>query len=186
VQWQLLFVSIGPLVVYMLFWARGESRVGMAAAIAVAVVELFYNSIAIGRIEPVSCLSTVLFGACSLFAWRTRDDFYFKMQPALFEAILALVMIWYYLAFGVPLLAVFAKDYVGLQGALSAYQRGYATVYTTTLSRSLPYLMLLHAGLTGYGARARSTWWWFNVRVFGFYVSVVVLFLSERLLGVAP
>lgn len=185
-QWQLLFVSIAPLVAYMLFWARGESSVGVGAALTVAVLEVIYNSIAIGRIEPVSLLSTVLFAACGMLAWRTQDDFYFKLQPALFEATLAALMIGCEVAFGVPLLVVFAKDYVGLQDALSAYQRGYATVYITTLSRSLPYLMLLHAGLTGYGARARSTWWWFNVRVFGFYLSVAVLFVAERLLGVTP
>ncbi|HSN81260.1 MAG TPA: septation protein IspZ [Polyangiales bacterium] len=185
-QWQLLFVSIAPVVGFMLFWARGEVRVGIACAIAVSAIELVYNYLSLGRIEPVSILSFALFAVFGWLAWRAEDARYFKLQPVAFELVLAAVMIHFYVARGTPLLVTFAEDYVGLHDALSAYQRGYATVYTTTLSKSLPYLMLAHAVLTGYFALKRSTWWWFNVRVFGFYMLVAVLFLVERLLGITP
>jgi intracellular septation protein A len=78
------------------------------------------------------------------------------------------------------------EEHVGIHEILPAYQRGYATVYATTLSRSLPYLLLIHAGVTAYVATKRSTWCWFHVRVFGFYAMLAVLFLAERLLGVKP
>ncbi len=77
------------------------------------------------------------------------------------------------------------KDAVGIDAILPPYQRGYAEVYATTLSRSLPYLLLVHAGLTAYAAAALSTWAWFHVRVFGFYAMLAALFLAERLIGVS-
>lgn len=185
-QWQLCFVSITPLVAYVLFWSRGEPRVGIGAAQAVAAIELVYNSLALGRIEPVSLVSFLLFVVLGWVSFRRNDDVYFKLQPVLLEVVLAGVMIYFYAALDVPLLKVFAEDYVGLHDSLSAYQRGYATVYTTTLSRSLPPVMLVHAAWTAYFAVARSTWAWFLVRVIGFYGMVGALFLVERLLGVTP
>jgi len=69
---------------------------------------------------------------------------------------------------------------------LEAYQRGYATIYATTLSKSMPVLLVLHAAMTARAAWKRSTCWWFNIRVFGLYGMVAALFLCERLLGVTP
>jgi hypothetical protein len=50
----------------------------------------------------------------------------------------------------------------------------------------MPVLLVVHAALTARAAWKGSTCAWFNVRVFGFYGMVALLFLSERLLGVTP
>ena len=50
-QWQLLFLSIPPVVVYVVLFATGKSRIGIFAAIGTAALELLYNSFALGFIE---------------------------------------------------------------------------------------------------------------------------------------
>ena len=50
-QWQLLFLSIPPIVAYVAFSARGKSRSGMTAAVVVSVLELAYNSLELGFLE---------------------------------------------------------------------------------------------------------------------------------------
>jgi intracellular septation protein A len=183
-QWQLLFLSIAPIVVYMVFWFAGRWRIGLVAAMATSGVELVLNSIMLSRIEPFSLLSFSLFVAFGSISLRGVDDRIFKMQPVALELIFASVVICYYVVLDIPLLTVIAKEHLRLHDALAPYQRGYATVYTTTLSRSLPYVLFLHAAITAYAAIARSTWWWFFIRVFGLYVMIGALFLVERLLGV--
>ena len=123
------------------------------------------------------------FGAVSL---RRNDDRYFKLQPVAFEICVAAVLAYFVFVLDTPLLAVLAEDYIGVHAELEAYQRGYATIYATTLSRSLPVLLVVHAVLTARAAWKRSTCMWFNVRVFGFYGMVALLFLAERVLGVTP
>jgi intracellular septation protein A len=183
-QWQFLFLSVAPLVAYMAFWARGQARWAVGAAIAVAGVELGYNSFQLQMLEPFSLLSFVLYLGLGSWSLRVRDDRPFKLQPVIFEISVAAVLIYYYLVLDTPLLTVIVEEHLGLHEVLAAYQRGYATVYATTLSRSLPYLLLLHAVLTAWAAWTASTWRWFNIRVFGFYIMFTALFLGERLLGI--
>lgn len=183
-QWQLLFLSIPPVVVYLALWAAGRARLGILAAIGTAALELLYNSLALGFIEPFSCFSFLAFLVLGAWSLRTQDDRIFKLQPVAFEVFLAAALVYYRVVHDTALLAIVVEDYLGLHEVLESYQRGYATVYATTLSRSLPFMLLLHAALTGYAAFARSTWWWFNMRVFGFYAMLAALFVGERLLGI--
>ncbi len=185
-QWQLLFLSVTPLIAYMALWARGHQRRGIVTAIVVAALELGYNSFQLSLLEPFSLLSLTLFALLGAWSLSKQDDRFFKLQPVAFELGAAAALVYFDLILDTPLLAVIAKDHLRLHDALAAYQRGYATVYATTLSRSLPYVLVLHAALTAHAAWSRSTWHWFNIRVFGFYAMVAVLFVGERLLGVTP
>ena len=183
-QWQLFFVSIPPLLAYMPFALRDKPRPAIGAAVAVSAAELGYNSAQLGFLEPFSLLSLALYAAFGALSLRQDDDRLFKLQPAVFELCVAAVLVYYEVVLDTALLAVVAEEHLGLHQALEAYQRGYATVYATTLSRSMPYLLVVHALLTARAAWAWSTWGWFNLRVFGFYVMLAVLFIGERLLGV--
>lgn len=185
-QWQLFFLSIPPLVAYVVLWTVDRPRWGIAAAVAVAGLEAIYNSLQLELVEPFSVASFALFLGLGGWALRTADERIFKLQPVLFEVWVAMVLVYYGVVLDTPLLAVIVEEHLGLVDALAAYQRGYARVYATTLSRSLPYLLAIHAALTAYAALKRSTWWWFNIRVFGFYAMLAILFLAERLLGVSP
>jgi intracellular septation protein A len=185
-QWQLLFFSMAPVVAFMAFRVQDEPRRALGAAIAVAAIEFTYNSYQLRGVEPFSLVSFALFGFLGGIALRRDDEWFFKLQPVVLDVILAGTFFYYGLVLETPLFAVIMEEYVGIHEILPVYQRGYATVYATTLSRSLPYLFLIHAGATAYVATKRSTWWWFHVRVFGFYAMLVVLFLAERFLGVTP
>jgi intracellular septation protein A len=185
-QWQLLFFSMAPVVAFMAFRAPDRLPRALGAAVAVAAIELAYNSYQLGGVEPFSLVSFALFAFLGGLAHHRDDEWFFKLQPVALDVILAGTFFYYGLALETPLFAVIMEEHVGIHEIVPAYQRGYATVYATTLSRSLPYLLLIHAGLTAYVATKRSTWWWFHVRVFGFYAMLAALFLAERLLGVMP
>jgi intracellular septation protein A len=185
-QWQLLFFSMVPVVAFMASRAKTQLRGALGAAVAVAAIELAYNSCRLGGVEPFSLVSFALFGLLGGLALHRDDEWFFKLQPVALDVILAGAFLYYGLVLEIPLFAVIMEEHVGIHEILPPYQRGYATVYATTLSRSLPYLFLVHAGLTAYVAARRSTWWWFHVRVFGFYAMLAALFLAERLLGVTP
>jgi len=185
-QWQFFFLSIAPLVAFMAFEASGRRRAAITAAIIVAVVELGYNSARLGFLGPFSLLSAALYALLGAWSLQLDDDRPFKLQPAVFEICAAAALVYYQVVLDTPLLAVVLKEHIGLHDAIEPYQRGYATVYATTLSRSLPVVLVLHAALTARAAWACSTWCWFNVRVFGFYLMVGLLFLFERLLGITP
>jgi intracellular septation protein A len=185
-QWQLLFFSMAPVVAFMAFRAWGPPRRALVAAIAVAALELAYNSQQLGGVEPFSLASFTLFGLFGGISLHRNDERFFKLQPVALDLILAGTFLYYGLILDIPLFAVIMEEYVGINEILPPYQKGYASVYATTLSRSLPYLFLVHAGATAYAAIKRSTWGWFHVRVFGFYAMLGALFLVERLLGVTP
>jgi intracellular septation protein A len=185
-QWQLLFVSIPPIVAFVAFSRVGTLSEAVLGTAVVSGFELVYNSLQLGIVEPFSLCSFVLFLGFGGVSLRQNDDRYLKLQPVAFELVVAATLAYFVFVLDTPLLAVFAKDYVGIHAELEAYQRGYATIYATTLSKSLPFLLVLHAALTARAAWRRSTCWWFNVRVFGLYGLVALLFLGERLLGVTP
>lgn len=183
-QWQLFFIAIPPIIVYAAFWAFGRPRQGILGAILVSSLELIYNSVALGFVEPFSSWSFLTCSLLGVMSLQRGDDRFFKLQPVAFELCVAAVLVYYNVVHETALLAIVVDEHLGLHEALAAYQRGYATVYATTLSKSLPFMLVVHAALTAYGAWARSTWWWFNMRVFGFYVMLAALFFGERLLGI--
>jgi intracellular septation protein A len=183
-RWHLLFFGMAPAVAFMAVRGAGRLRSAIAAAVAVAAVEFAVNSLQLGGVEYFSLASFALCGLFGGISLLRSDEFFFKLQPVVLEVILAGVLLYYGLALEVPLFAVIMQEHVRLDEILPAYQRGYAAVYATTLSRSLPYALLIHAGLTAYAARMRSTWWWFHMRVFGFYALLAALFLAERIFRV--
>lgn len=185
-QWQLLFFSMAPIVAFVAVRSKGRLWSALVAAVAVAAIELAYNSYQLGGVEPFSLTSFALFGILGGAAYFRDDARLFEMQPVVLELIVAAVFLYYGLVLETPLFAVILEEKVGLHEILPAYQRGYATVYATALSRSLPYLLLVHAAVTAWAASTRSLWYWFHVRVFGLYAMLAVLFLAERILGVEP
>lgn len=185
-QWQLLFLSMAPAAVFVLVRRLGPLRDAVAAAIGMAAIELVYNSLQVGRLELFSLASLLLFAGLGAVSWRRTEERWIELQPVVLQLGVAAVFVYYGLARDVPLLVVILERYVGLPEILPAYQRGYATVYATTLSRSLPVLLVLHAAWTAEAALRRSPSWWLAVRVPGLYVGIALLFLAERLLGVKP
>jgi intracellular septation protein A len=185
-QWQLLFFSMAPAVAYAVLATRGQPARAVGVALAVSAGELVVNSVRLGMLEPFSLASFVLFALTAAASYQRGNPRLVELQPVALELLVAAVLAYAYFVRGVPLLAVIARDYVNIDAVLPPYQHGYAEVYATTLSRSLPFVLVGHAALTAFGALERSTWWWLNVRVFGFYAMVLLLFVVERATGVTP
>jgi intracellular septation protein A len=183
-EWQLLFVSIAPVLAYGALWTFGRPKAAIVVSVVVACAGLVFNSLRLGFVEPFSSLSLVLFAALGAWSLAVDDHRPFKLQPVMFELCCAAVLVYYNVILDTPLLPLVLEEHVRLHEVLEPYQRGYATVYATTLSRSLPFVLSLHAAITAYAACTLSTGWWLSIRVVGFYLMVGVLFVGERLLGI--
>jgi intracellular septation protein A len=175
-----------PIAVFTVLETQGRRRNAVIAAIAVAAVEFAYNSLLLGFVEPFSSASFVLFLILGRLSLQRDRIVLFKFQPVAM-GILWAGAFWIHdsiLLPDAPLFPLILEKYVRVNEVIPPYQRGYFAAYAETMSKSLPFLLLFHAGLTAYAAVRLSTWWWFHVRVFGFYLSVVVLFYAERLFRV--
>lgn len=185
-QWQLLLFSMLPILAFAVVESFGNRRNAVMAAVVVAAVECVYNSVQLGFVEAFSLLSLVLFLVLGGLSLRRDRIVIFKFQPVAMGIVWAAAF-WIHDSFFLSdkaLLPLILDKYVGVNEVIPPYQRGYFAIYAQTMAKSLPFLLVLHAGLTAYAALRLSTWWWFQVRVFGFYLLVVVLFYGERLLPV--
>lgn len=184
-QLQLAFASIPPLIAFVALRPLGGTRVALWAAIAVAALEWIYDSLQLGFVEPFTLTSLLLFAVCCGLSIRRDDLLYFKLHPVVFESLVAGAFFYSNLILAKPLFATIVQEHAGLIEALPPWQRGYFESYTLTLSRSVPFLLLAHAGLTAWAALRLSFWSWFWVRVAGLYAMLVLLFLAERILQVS-
>lgn len=181
-QWQLLFFSMTPIAVFVVAQTFVNERRAIALSIVAAAIECGYNSYSLGFLETFSLFSFVLFTVLGALSIRTANSVFFKFQPVLIGVALAGVFLVYGLAFDTPLFAVIVEDHIGMKEVVPAYQRGYFSIYARTMSRTIPFLLLLHAALTGYAALKLSVWRWFLVRTVGLYLLIAVWFFAERLL----
>jgi len=183
-QWQLIFVSIAPLVAFVVAERFGAQRHAISLALVVSGLEFFYNSFMLGFVEPFSLGSFALFLVLGSLSIKREDLIFFKFQPVVFEVFVATTFLVYTVALDTPLFAVVLLDHVGINEWVPPYQQGYAEIYAQTFSRSVPFLLLVHAALTAFAAVRLSTGWWFHCRVLGLYSMIVALFFSERILQV--
>jgi intracellular septation protein A len=180
VQWQLMFLSMFPILAFAAVENVGGQRKAVYAAVLVAAVECLYNSHQLGFIEAFSLTSLASFAVLGWLALRRNQIVVFKFQPVAMSLVWAGAF-WIYDGFsGDRLLPLILEEYVGVNELISPHQRGYFARYAATMSTSLPFLLVFHAGLTAYAAVTLSTWWWFQIRVVGFYLLVVALFYYER------
>jgi len=184
---QLLLFAMLPVVAYA--WLRrgdGGYPRAIAGAVIVAALECGLNSLRLARVEWLSLASLLLFLLLGGVTLLRRDERFVKLQPVALDLLLAGVFLHAWTVLEVPLFAVILEEHVGLLEIVPAYQRGYAELYLATLSRSVPWLFLVHAGVTAEAALRRSTAWWCVVRTLGFYALLGALFLAERWLRVTP
>lgn len=181
-QWQLVFFSMAPVVVFAVA-RRSTTPVETAlAVVATAALELAWNSVTVGFLEPFSAASLALFVVAGAVALRRDELRYLQLQPVILECLVAGVLLYYTFVLGKPLFATVVEEYVGLIDWLEPWRRGYFRGYALTMSKTVPFLLLVHAGLTAYATYRLSFAWWLVVRIPGLYVLLTVLFYAERLL----
>lgn len=184
-QWQFTVFSMVPLLVFVAARRLTGLEWALRAAVVTAAVEFIYNSAALGLLEPFSGLSFVLFAVLGGWSYRRGELRYFQLQPVVLECVVAAIFLFYMFVLDTPLFAVLVEDYIGLLEWLAPWRRGYFENYVITMSKSIPFVLLLHAGATAYAACRLSFAHWLYVRVLGFYAMLLILFYGERLFGAA-
>lgn len=183
-QIQLLFVAVAPLVVFMITRRFRSDAEAIGLAIGASGLELVYNSVALGLLEPFSLASFLTFLVFGTLAIDREEMGYFLFQSVVFECAVALVFFYARFELDVRLLEVILDRYVQIDAIVPPYERGYVDVYARTLSTSLPFVLVLHAGCLAGIAVNRSVAAWFVFRVVGLYGIVGVVFVAERILQV--
>jgi intracellular septation protein A len=185
VQWQLLFFSMFPILAFAVVETISNRRNAVASAIVVSAAEFAFNSHQLGFLEVFSAISLLLFLALGVASLRSGRIVIFKFQPVLMGLLWAGAFWIHDARSGDRLLALILERHVRVNELIPPYQRGYFAGYAATMSRSLPFLLVFHAGLTAYAALKLSTWWWFGIRTVGFHLLVLGLFFAERLFSVS-
>jgi hypothetical protein len=180
--WQYVFFAMIPALAHAVLERRVPIRTTVAVATGLAGVEFVLGCWMVGVVEPFTLASLVLFGALGLIAIRREHPRLVRYQPVALEIGMGLAFLVAFFLFDVPLFAQLLDEQVGLLETIPPYQRGYFAGYFETMSASVPFLLFLHAGLTGWVAKRESVVAWIVIRSLGLYVLLVLLFFAERLL----
>lgn len=181
-HWQFVVFAMVPTVAFAVLLPRGTMRRAIGVAIFLSFVEFSLNSIALGVVEPFSLLSLILFAGLGALSLKRNSATYFRLQPVFLEASMAIVFLIAAYAYSVPLFTILLMDWIDVDQAIPAYQRGYYVQYADSMSRSVPYLLFLHAAVVGWAAMSTSLRNWVLLRTLGLHFMLVVLFFAERLL----
>jgi intracellular septation protein A len=187
-QWQLLFPAMIPCAGFVLVAALGSRRQAVLTTVVLALAECVGTSLQVGFLEPFSLVSLLLFTVLGGLSLHRESDSWIKLQPVFLGLCWAASMWFHDLRdpAAQPLLALILEKYVDFNAVIPPYQRGYFAGYAVSFSRSLPFLLVFHAGLTAWAAFRLSNLGWLGVRVLALYLLATALFYAERLVQAQP
>jgi isopentenyldiphosphate isomerase/intracellular septation protein A len=175
-----LLPSLAPVLVFVAVDAMFGEVVGCVVGMAVGVGELAWSLLRTRRIDPFLAADTALLAAACALTLALQNELFFKLKPAVIEAVLAIGMA------GFLVLPPSA-----LQGYVASHLKGVSVPEASlpAMRRSLALLigaMAVHVGLTVWAALALSTaaWGFISGALLYILFGAVVLFqLGSARLG---
>lgn len=150
---------------------------GLAAGLAFGVGEILHEWIRHKHVETMTWVGNgvlLVLGGISLF---TREGIWFKLQPAILEAVTGVMLITS-VAMGNPFLTMMAKK----QKMLEKFPQHMAPVFEKvmkSLTVRLSVFFFAHAALAVYAALYWSTRAWALLKGVGFTVSMILYLFLE-------
>jgi len=180
----LLLGGILPVIIFTVIEEAFGTAWGLAAGMAFGVGEIIWEWRSRGKVDALTWGGNgmlLVLGGVSLI---TQEGIWFKLQPALIEGAMALVL-WGSVAYGKPLLLSLAQKQGGLPANLEAglkpgagelLKRGFRG-----LTLRLGLFFVLHAVLATWAALHWSTAAWAALKGIGLTVSLIVYLVVESL-----
>jgi len=170
------WIGILPIIVFVILESFTGKRAALVSAVIMAALELIFSLTVYGGIDELTILGFVLVGVAVFLSVKTDNDLFFKFQPVALGVILSLTFFVFYYILDRPLLTAMFDKYMA--GSYAQISRGMPKEFflriLTVLSRDLVFWFLLHAALIAWAALRLSKWWWFAIRVPGFYIILFV------------
>jgi hypothetical protein len=182
VNWSLLLMDFGPLLVFVIVDSLSNTRRAVVCALGVAGLELIWEYATFGELDEFSLASTLLILVFGGLALRFDNPLFIKFKPvvlSLFTA-LALLITW---ALGKPLL-VTAMDRYGQALPAQFQHLAHQPRMQEILTRATLYLgfgFLLHGGAVAWAALRLGNWGWLLTRSAGAYLMMfLAMWLAAR------
>jgi intracellular septation protein A len=174
-----LWFGFLPVMAFLIMDAVSSQRVALWGAMLLGAVEAGYTLAVFGALDYLSLLAFAVLAASVAVSLRNRDDFYFKIQGALVNLLLAVAMLITFYIFHRAMLLDAARKYLDLDKLVAANPQLQKAVVEETfrlLSYQLPWWLVLHSLWTVYAAANWGKWAWAFVRVPGFILIMTLAF----------
>ncbi len=176
-----VLLLIVPIVAFVIIDAFAGLRAGIITAMMLAIGVFFANQYIIGFFEWSSLLEPVLILILGGVTLRFKNDRFFKFQPVVTNAALA-ILLAYYQIFDTP----FLQKYLPLLShtlppeSQSVLENPLFFDAMGNLSHHLIYFMLAHGLLMTWTALKTNNWWWLASRLAA-YPLLFILMIVELL-----
>lgn len=176
----LFFGGILPVIAFTLVEEYFGTLWGLIAGMVFGVGEIFFEKFTRGRVDAITWGGNgMLFvlGGVSLF---TKEGLWFKLQPAILETVMGLVLVGSVLI-GRPVLLILARKQ-NVMANIPAPIQNLMNQSFSGLTLRVGIFFLLHAGLATWAALSWSTRAWALLKGVGFTVSLILYMLAEMLI----
>ena len=176
----LILAGIIPVIVFTVVEEYYGTTWGLLCGMVFGAGEIIYEKVHLGKVEAMTWGGNALLLILGGVSLLTTDGIWFKLQPAVLEAVMAALLIGS-VVIGKPLLILMAKKQGALPPVASpAYPLILSSYKGLTLRIGL--FFLAHTGLAVWAALHWSTRAWALLKGVGFTTSLFVYVFAEALL----
>ncbi len=169
--WSLFFGGLLPIILFTVIEDQYGTMAGLIAGLTFGVGEVLYEKIVHKKVNKITWIGNGLLVGFGLISLWTADGIWFKLQPALMESIMALIL-WGSLILKRPILATLAEA----QGVMLPEE---LKVGLKGLTFRTGIFFLLHAGLATWAAFEWTTTQWALLKGLGLTLSFIVYLVFE-------
>ncbi|MEO6097195.1 MAG: hypothetical protein ABIW76_16555 [Fibrobacteria bacterium] len=173
----LLFFGLFPILGYLALISFGGRRAALWGALILGMIETGYSVLAFGTLDYISCLALAVLAVSVWASLRSEDDFYFKIQGAMVNAVTAVIMLIAFYGFHRAMLLDAANKYLDFNQLMAQRPELNKDILVETLrvaSYQLPAWLILHALLIVYAAANWGKWAWAFVCVPGLFLAMIL------------
>ena len=177
----LSLLVIIPMVLYVFVSIKGGYKAGLWAAMGSSVFVFFGLYFLTGQIDETIILEVLLIVLFGLLSLKFKDPVYFKFQPVVTGALLALFLAWFQI-FSTPYLVLMTKRMAPLlPQAESVLQDPRFIPMMGRISHHLIWLLFFHAGFVAYAALKWRDMSWMFVRLSIFPLLLILFYINAFL-----
>lgn len=172
--------GILPVIAFTVIEEQYGTLWGLVAGMVFGLGEILYEWRTQGRVDPMTWGGNGLILVLGGVSLVTQEGIWFKLQPSLIEAAMALAL-WLSVLMGRPILVSVLKKQMAMQGNPVEILPIVAQALRGMTVR-VGVFFALHAGLAAWAALQWTTSAWALLKGIGFTVSMVVYMVAESLL----
>jgi intracellular septation protein len=169
--WRLFFGGLLPIVVFTVIEERYGAQKGLIAGLIFGAGEVLYEKVKLKKVSKITWVGNGFLVALGAVSLLTADGFWFKMQPAIMEFIMVL-MLWGSLVIKKPLFKTIA-EMQGTQLPSAVSDRLFGITFRSGL------FFLIHTGLAIWAAYSWTTTQWALLKGLGLTISFVIYLVAE-------